>query len=215
MPSRTKRVQFHGLIFDVNDYVYEPAEDSFLFAENLHVKTGSLVLDLGTGSGILAVRAAQTAQKVLAVDINPFAIRCAKENARLNEVRSKIDFIQGDLFSALKKSAEFDLVMFNAPYLPSEAGEEVSWIECSWAGGVSGRQVVDRFISQVSVYLKPQGMVLLMQSTLTGVEETIYTFKTQGLTASVIAKQKLPFFETLTLIAAIACGSKTKLLKGE
>ncbi|MGD6807789.1 MAG: HemK2/MTQ2 family protein methyltransferase [Candidatus Bathyarchaeia archaeon] len=204
MHSPTKRIHFKKLIFDVNDDVYEPAEDSFLFAENLHVKAGEVVLDLGTGSGILAATAALTALNVLAVDINPYAIRCAKENARLNGVRAKIDFMQSDLFSALKDGVKFDLVLFNAPYLPSEAGEEMSWIGRSWAGGADGRLVVDRFISEVSAYLAPHGRVLLMQSTLTGVEETICAFKRQGIAASVVAEQKLPFFETLTLIEARA-----------
>ena len=51
----TKRIHFGSLVFDVNDDVYEPAEDSFLFAENLGLNVGESVLDLGTGSGILAV----------------------------------------------------------------------------------------------------------------------------------------------------------------
>jgi len=202
MRCPTKRIHLGDLIFDVNDDVYEPAEDSFLFAENLHVRAGEVVLDLGTGSGILAVSAAQTAGSVLAVDINPIAVRCAKENARLNGVKAKIDLLQSDLFVALKTSVRFDLVLFNAPYLPSERGEEATWIGRSWAGGTNGRQVVDRFIAEVPAYLKPNGRVLLMQSTLTGVEETLSAFEKQGLKACIVAQQKLPFFETLTLVEA-------------
>jgi release factor glutamine methyltransferase len=86
--------------------------------------------------------------------------------------------------------------------LPSEAGEEATWIGKSWAGGANGRLVVDRFISEVPAYLKSGGRVLLMQSTLTGVEETIAAFSKQGLKAAVTATQQLPFFETLTLIEA-------------
>jgi release factor glutamine methyltransferase len=202
MPYPTKRIQFADQIFDVNDDVYEPAEDSLLFAENLRVKAGEAVLDLGTGSGILAVVAAKKAGHVVAVDLNPHAVRCAKENARLNGIMGKIDFVQDDLFAAFRDGVKFDLVLFNAPYLPSEEGEEASWIGRAWAGGVNGRLVVDRFISEVPVYLKPSGRVLLMQSTLTGVEETIKGFEKQGLKAHVVAEQKLPFFETLTLIEA-------------
>jgi release factor glutamine methyltransferase len=202
MPYPTKRIHFNGLLFDVNDDVYEPAEDSFLFAENLGVKAGESVLDLGTGSGILAVTAAQKAANVLAVDLNPYAIRCAKDNAKLNHVLARMDFLQGDLFSAFQADVRFDLVLFNAPYLPSEAGEEATWIGKSWAGGANGRLVVDQFISEVPAYLKTGGRVLLMQSTLTGVEETIAAFIKQGLKAAVTATQQLPFFETLTLIEA-------------
>jgi release factor glutamine methyltransferase len=204
MPYPTKRVHFADLLFDVNDDVYEPAEDSFLFAENLGVKAGDSVLDLGTGSGILAVTAAQKAARVLAVDLNPYAIRCAKDNARLNHVLDRMDFLQGDLFSSFRAGVQFDLVLFNAPYLPSEAGEEETWIGKAWAGGANGRLVVDKFISEVPVYLKVGGRVLLMQSTLTGVDETLEAFAKQGLKATVIASQQLPFFETLTLIEAKA-----------
>jgi release factor glutamine methyltransferase len=201
MPYPTKRVHFGDLLFDVNDDVYEPAEDSFLFVESLEVKPDQVVLDLGTGSGILAITAAQKAQHVLAVDLNPYAVRCAKDNSKLNHIKN-IDFLQTDLFSAFKDCVQFDLVLFNAPYLPSEEGEEATWIGRSWAGGATGRVVVDRFIAQVGAYLKPHGKVLLMQSTLTGVDETLQIFTKNGLKASIIATQQLPFFETLTLIEA-------------
>ncbi len=202
MPSPTKRVHFDGFVFDVNDDVYEPAEDSFLFAENLKVGAGEAVLDLGTGSGILAVLVANKASRVVAVDLNPYAVRCAKENAKLNGVNNRIDFVQCNLFAPFRVGVGFDVVLFNAPYLPSESGEEASWIGRSWAGGADGRQVVDCFITQVPAYLKPAGRVLLMQSTLTGVQETLRGFAEQGFDAHVAAEQKLAFFETLTLIEA-------------
>jgi release factor glutamine methyltransferase len=202
MPYPTKRIHFGDLSFDVNDDVYEPAEDSFLFAENLIVFSGEVVLDLGTGSGILADVAAKNAGRVVAVDLNPYAIRCAKENSKLNDVQDRIDFIQGDLFSAFCDGLRFDLILFNAPYLPSEEGEEATWIGKAWAGGYNGRLVVDKFIAEVPAYLKPHGRVLLMQSTLTGVEETLQMLTKQNLKTSVIAEQQLPFFETLTLIGA-------------
>jgi len=198
----TKRVFFGSAVFDVNDNVYEPAEDSFLFAENLRVVSGEAVLDLGTGSGILAGLAAQMVSRVVAVDLNPFAVRCAKENAKLNGVVERISFIQGDLFSALLVGVRFDLILFNAPYLPSEADEAISWIGRSWVGGVDGRVVVDRFIAQVPTYLAAMGRVLLMQSTLTGVQQTLDAFAAVHLDAYVAAELRLPFFETLTLIEA-------------
>jgi release factor glutamine methyltransferase len=204
MPFATKRIQFRNQSFNVYEEVYEPAEDTFLFAENLAVQEGERVLDVGAGCGLLGILAAKKASSVLAVDLNPYAIRCAKENAKLNGVHAAMGFVQASLFSALNPAVKFDLVMFNAPYLPSEEGEAASWIGRAWAGGANGREVVDRFIGEVPTYLNPAGRVLLMQSTLTGVEETLRAFSAVGLSARVKAEQKLPFFETLTLIEAQA-----------
>jgi release factor glutamine methyltransferase len=111
-------------------------------------------------------------------------------------------FIQTDLLTALNENARFDLILFNAPYLPAAESEADSWIGRSWAGGINGRKVIDRFISQVPLHLKDSGRILLMQSTLANVEETIRKFGELNLKASIKTELKLPFFETLTLIEA-------------
>ncbi|MCW4023967.1 MAG: class I SAM-dependent methyltransferase [Candidatus Bathyarchaeota archaeon] len=202
MHSQTKRVCFGDLVFDVCDDVYEPSEDSFLFAQNLTVHPSDWVLDLGTGSGILAILSAKTARRVTAVDINPYAIRCAKANAKVNHLNGKMDFLQADLFSAFH-NPKFNVILFNAPYLPSEEGEADNWIGRSWAGGASGRDVIDQFLAVVPQFLAIDGRVFLMQSTLADEKETICRFEKQGFKAGVVASLALPFFETLTLIEAV------------
>jgi release factor glutamine methyltransferase len=202
MPSSAKRVYFGDYVFVVDENVYEPAEDSFLFAENLEVEAGESVLDMGAGCGILGILAAKKARDVVAVDVNPYAVRCAKENASINNVRGKMAFVQGDLFTWLSEKATFDMIFFNAPYLPADAREADSWIGRAWAGGVTGRQVIDRFIYGVPKHLKRTGRVLLLQSTLANVDETVRRFAGCHLKAEVVADRALPFFETVVLIEA-------------
>ncbi|MCJ7698813.1 class I SAM-dependent methyltransferase [Candidatus Bathyarchaeota archaeon] len=202
MHSSTKKVFFAEYVFTIFEDVYEPAEDSFLFAENLVAHDSDSVIDVGTGCGILGVVAAARANRVLAVDINSKAVGCAKENAKLNHVDHKMLFMVGDLFTSIKVRKQFDLILFNAPYLPSEEFEGDSWLVRAWAGGSSGRRLIDRFIQAAPKYLRPDGRILLMQSTLSDVEETLHSFEETSLRADVIARQVLPFFEAIVLIKA-------------
>jgi len=202
MHSSSKKVFFANHVFCVNDNVYEPAEDSFLFAENLTVNHEDRVVDVGTGCGILGILAAEKAAEVFAIDINPFAVQCAKENAKLSHVAKRMLFIQGDLLAPIKIGKEFDLILFNAPYVPSEESEGRSWLERAWAGGLSGRKTIDNFIHEAPRHLRPHGEILLMQSTLSDVEETLRSFEERGLSVDVVARQNLPLFETISLIKA-------------
>jgi release factor glutamine methyltransferase len=201
MPLSSKKVFFGSFTFFVDENVYEPAEDSFLFAENLELDKSSRVVEVGVGCGILSIVAAKKAQEVYSVDINPYAVRCARRNAIFNGAAGKIFFVEGDLFSSFAKGVEFDSILFNAPYLPSEK-EESSLLERSWAGGKSGREVIDRFIDQAIEHLSSKGRILLMQSSLSNVELTFQRFMDKGLDAKLVASQSLPFFEKVVLIIA-------------
>ncbi|MBI4008365.1 MAG: tRNA (adenine(22)-N(1))-methyltransferase TrmK, partial [Planctomycetes bacterium] len=79
------------------------------------VKETDYVLDMGTGSGIEAIFAADYCKRVIATDINPYAVRCAKINVMLNNLEDKIDVRQGDLFEPVKDE-KIDLILYSPPY---------------------------------------------------------------------------------------------------
>ena len=203
MKSLRKRIFYADLSFDVYEEVYEPAEDTFLIADVLNQTgaVGDTVLDVGTGCGILAVIASRKAKKVVATDINPHAIRCAKENAEANRASSKIQVRLGDLFEPISETEKFSLIVFNSPYLPSTRSEHRSWSGRAWAGGSTGRRVIDRFMKDAPNHLKTKGRILLVQSTLSDVKETWRKFREMGLDANVVAEKKVAF-ETIVVIQA-------------
>ena len=96
----------------------------------------------------------------------------------------------------------FDLIVFNAPYLPTESAESESWLEKAWSGGTSGRQTIDRFISQAPEHLRKGGRILLMQSSLSDLCCTLKKFEECGLGIRIVAERNLPYFETIVLIEA-------------
>lgn len=196
-----KKIIFNEYTFHVSKDVYEPAEDTFLLAENLVVDKNDVVLDMGTGCGILGILAAKKARRVVAVDVNPHAVRCAKMNAKLNGVTEKMETLQSDLFKSIKKNEKFDLIIFNAPYLPLKTREETNWIERAWTGGPTGRQFIDQFILQAPSYLKTGGRILLVQSTLSDVEETVQKLGGRRFCVRVLAQEKVAF-ETIVVIEA-------------
>ena len=205
MKSSKKQVHYDDLVLQVTEDVYEPADDSLLVADYLKhvVKEDDEVLDVGTGCGILAVVAAKKARKVVATDLNPHAVKCAKLNAKTNGVNCKIDVRRGDLFKPIRRTEKFDLIVFNAPYLPTPSSEQKTWIGRAWSGGPTGRRLIDRFVHEAPRYLTQNGRILLVQSSLANVDETLKAFSEKGFEARVVAEKKVPF-EAIVVVQANA-----------
>ena len=118
---------------------------------------GAAALDRGTGSGVGAVFAARRGYRVVAVDVNPEAVRCARLNALLNGLEDRIEVREGDLFAPVEGET-FDLILFNPPFF---RGTPKSRFDLAWRG----TDVLERFAAGLSTALAPKGLALLLLST--------------------------------------------------
>lgn len=193
--------------FETEEMVYEPSDDSFLLAENLDINSGDRVLEIGTGSGIIAMYASKLAAEVVATDINFNAVELAEKNFSSNDINN-IKLLFGDLFEPIKSEFEgenqkFDVILFNTPYLPTDECEILEDnLNYAFDGGLDGRKVIDRFLNEVKDYLNEGGRVQLIQSSLSNVEETLLRLEELGFITEITASEKF-FFEEIVLITGI------------
>jgi release factor glutamine methyltransferase len=150
-----------SIVLESHPQVYEPSDDSYLLLDSIEIQEGQEVLEVGTGSGLIALHCAKVAN-VTATDINPHAIALAKRNADLNGLN--VNLINCDLFDGIRGS--FDVVIFNPPYLQTEDDREKSkdWLESAWNGGNTGEKVVLEFLVNVKDFMNPEGKVYILLS---------------------------------------------------
>lgn len=160
-------VEFYGLRFDVNKKVLSPRMETELLVEQVANEIGTQkldVLDIGTGSGAIAITLAKiTNAKVTAVDISQSALAVAKNNAEKNG--AKVEFLHSDLFGRLKKGRKFDIIVSNPPYIPSldieGLDEEVKNYDprLSLDGGEDGLDCYRNICQQAPQHLRDGGQI--------------------------------------------------------
>jgi release factor glutamine methyltransferase len=146
------------------------------------VLAGADVLDMGTGSGVCAIAAARYARRVVAVDINGAATRCAQINALLNHLEHKIDVRQGDLFEPVA-GERFDLILFNPPFLRGTPRDDR---DRAWRSN----DVVERFAANLGSHLNPGGSALVLLSTYGDARTFLAEFRRHGFDISVFGRRR-------------------------
>jgi release factor glutamine methyltransferase len=185
--------------------VYRPQGDTLLLAEQLRgvgLWPGCRVLDLCTGTGVLAMTAARGgAGPVTAVDVGGRAVLSARLNAWLR--RAPVRVLRGDLFAPVAGEV-FDVVVANPPYVPGP--DAARGRALAWNAGWDGRSVIDRICARAPLMLAGGGTLLMVQSALSGVESTLGSLRAAGLKASVVARRIQPFGPVLRSRAALLEG---------
>ncbi|MBP0450634.1 MULTISPECIES: HemK2/MTQ2 family protein methyltransferase [unclassified Kitasatospora] len=174
--------------------VYPAQGDTALLVESLAREgplRGARCLDLGTGSGAVALAAARLGARVTAVDVSWLALATAWANARLRLRRIRLR--RGDLTGPVRDTL-FDLVVSNPPYVPAAQAERPRrGVARAWDAGPDGRLLLDRICCEVPDLLAPGGVLLLVQSSLADVRATVRTLERVGLQAEVVARRRQDF----------------------
>jgi release factor glutamine methyltransferase len=172
--------------------VFRPHSDSMMLAERIArtVAPGWRVLDLCAGTGVIAIAAARAGAEATAVDISGRAVAATGLNALLNGVRVRA--LRGDLFEPVA-GERFDAIVSNPPYLPGTAdGLPRRGSSRAWEGGADGRAILDRIIAGAAEHLRPDGVTLVVHSSVCGIERSLDRFAAAGLDATVTERRRGP-----------------------
>jgi release factor glutamine methyltransferase len=174
--------------------VYTPQDDTALLVEALHtaaIAPGARVLDIGTGTGALAIAAIRAgAAEVTGVDVSRRAVWTARVNAALRRLPLRVR-----LGNALEVVAgeSFDLVLSNPPYVPAAGSCAARGPARAWDAGQDGRQLLDPLCARMFDLLVPGGVLLMVHSALCGVDTTLRQLRDNGLKAAIVQRRQVPF----------------------
>ncbi|MBI4018802.1 MAG: methyltransferase [Candidatus Aenigmarchaeota archaeon] len=189
---------YKGIKLEVPDSVYYPEEDSLLLAEVVSekVKKGTAFLEIGCGAGLSSIVAAKKGATVTAIDINQDAVTATGKNANFNNVNIKT--IVSDLFSSIE--GKFDIIAFNPPYLPADESDKyLGNSKAQLVSGPTGRETIYAFLNQAATYLKKDGMIFFIISSLSGEKEVLALCNRYGFKASVIKREKIEWEELILI----------------
>ena len=176
--------------------VYQPAEDSFLLLETAkkEVRSSDRVLEIGVGSGYVSSGLLSSCRLLIATDRNPHAAAIAHATG--------VPVILTDLTAGL--CGQFDLILFNPPYLPTDPAERIDdWLELALDGGPSGRDVIERFLQQIPGIITPGGRVLLLISSLTGPDAVGDLVRKNGFESCTVAEERVDGGELLIVLRIV------------
>ncbi len=182
-----RKVEVLGRTYEISKDVFNPKYyvTSQFMSKNMTISKGDVVLDMGTGSGIQAITAGLKASKVIAIDINPEAVTFARKNVRANKLETVISVMEGDLFIPLKQQPLFDTILFTPPYMegmPKKDFEHALYDR--------KKQLITRFFEEAGHYLKPDGCIQMLYSSIAGPDQALKIAGKLGWTHTLMAHEK-------------------------
>lgn len=191
-------IDIHPTLFADND-VYRPQADSWLLCraiEESRVVPNKRVLDMCTGSGIIAIHAARLgARRVHAFDIAPAAVACARNNS---ESAGTAVHVRSGSFDEASAHGPYDVVVCNPPYVPSHSLPSGLGVTRAWDAGPEGRHVLDALCASASALLDEGGTLLLVQSEFADPRKTLRMLSDNGFNAEEVLEQTIDYGPVMT-----------------
>lgn len=163
----TWKGRFGPMELHVGDATFRPTTISKLLAESLDFEPGSVVIDVGTGSGVLSIIAAKLgAARVYGVDAADGTVEIATANAKAHGVADRVSFAQGDMFEPIDPAVEADVVIGDVSGIPDEIANASGWFPSGLAGGPTGAELPMRMIEESKRLLRKGGRLFLPTGSL-------------------------------------------------
>lgn len=151
----------------LSDYTFPPSKVSEMLAEAMEFEGGETVIDMGCGSGVLAIVAARLgADHIHAVDNAPDTVEVASRNAERLGVSDRISFYQGDLFEPLPPDLRADVIIGDVSGIPDPVARISGWFPTGRGGGPKGSELPIRMLEEAPRWLKEGGRLLLPTGSL-------------------------------------------------
>jgi methylase of polypeptide subunit release factors len=197
----------------VGKATFRPSTISKLLADSLDFEPGSVVIDVGTGSGILSIIAAKLgASRVYGVDAADETVQVATANAVAHGVADKVEFAQGDMFDPIDPSVEADVVIGDVSGIPDDIASASGWFPSGLSGGPTGAELPMRMIEESKRLLKKGGRLFLPTGSLQDENSILDRARSVFGSMKQITERNIPLPSTLAEHPAVLEALKQKVI---
>ncbi|MGB8362066.1 MAG: 50S ribosomal protein L11 methyltransferase [Acidimicrobiia bacterium] len=209
----TWKGRFGPMELRVGTATFRPSTISTLLADALEFRPGSVVVDVGCGSGILSIIAAKLgASRVYGVDAAANTVEIGTANAERHGVADRVEFAQGDMFDPLDPSIEADVVIGDVSGIPDEIASVSGWFPSGLSGGPTGAELPMRMIEESKRLLKKGGSLFLPTGSLQDEKSILDRARSVFGSMKQLAERNIPLPSALAEHPAVLTALKNKMI---